>query len=190
MDALTRRAGNRCELCGSDSNPHAHLVDAGGESDPDKHVLLCDTCLAAYTAGQPLEGGHWYCLQESAWSEVAAVQVVSYRLLHRLEGQSWASDLLGQMYLEDEVLAWARRGLDSVDETTVEPVDCNGTTLCDGDSVTLVKDLNVKGANFTAKRGTTVKNIRVGDDPTHVEGRVNKVSIMLKTCFLKRVSQG
>ena len=40
---------------------------------------------------------------------------------------------------------------------------------------------------FTAKRGTLVKNIRVGDDPTHVEGRVNKMSIMLKTCFLKRV---
>jgi protein PhnA len=59
--------------------------------------------------------------------------------------------------------------------------------LVEGDSVTLVKDLDVKGANFTAKRGTMVKNIRVGEDPTHIEGKVNKITIMLKTCFLKKV---
>ncbi|MCB9671399.1 MAG: PhnA domain-containing protein [Alphaproteobacteria bacterium] len=47
--------------------------------------------------------------------------------------------------------------------------------------------LPVKGANFTAKRGTLVKGIRVGDDPTHVEGRVNGQSIYLKTEFLKKV---
>jgi protein PhnA len=46
--------------------------------------------------------------------------------------------------------------------------------------------LNVKGGGFTAKRGTLVKNIRTGADPTHVEGRVNKVAIFLKTCFLKK----
>lgn len=38
-----------------------------------------------------------------------------------------------------------------------------------------------------AKRGTLVKGIRLTDDPEHVEGRVNKVAIVLKTRFLKKV---
>ena len=54
--------------------------------------------------------------------------------------------------------------------------------------MTLIKDLDVKGAGFTAKRGTVVKNIIVGDDPEHIEGRVNKTKIYLKTCFLKKVN--
>jgi protein PhnA len=78
--------------------------------------------------------------------------------------------------------------MESEVEEGPQVVDSNGAVLMDGDSVTLIKDLDVKGANFTAKRGTLVKSIRVGDDPTHVEGRVNKMSIMLKTCFLKKVS--
>jgi protein PhnA len=58
--------------------------------------------------------------------------------------------------------------------------------LVDGDAVTLIKDLDVKGANFTAKRGTLVKGIRLTDDPALVEGRVNGIAIYLKTAFLKK----
>jgi len=58
--------------------------------------------------------------------------------------------------------------------------------LTSGDSVTLIKDLDVKGTSFVAKRGTLVKGIRLTDNPEHVEGRVNKVSIVLKTQFLKK----
>ena len=115
-----------------------------------------------------------------------AVQVLSYRLLHRMSGESWATDLIEQIYLDEENLAWAQKGISAGGDSDVKVVDCNGTPLADGDSVTLIKDLDVKGANFTAKRGTMVKNIRLGDDPTHVEGKVNKTSIMLKTIFLKR----
>jgi protein PhnA len=68
----------------------------------------------------------------------------------------------------------------------VKTVDSNGTELLEGDSVTLIKDLDVKGANFTAKRGTMVKNIHLTDNPEHIEGKVNKQSIVLKTCFLKK----
>ncbi len=64
--------------------------------------------------------------------------------------------------------------------------DSNGTILSDGDSVTLIKDLEVKGGGFTAKRGTLVKGIRLTDDPGLVEGRVNKMAIYLKTEFLKK----
>jgi protein PhnA len=92
------------------------------------------------------------------------------------------------VYLEDDVRAWAESGLQGGGDAGEEPVDSNGTVLSEGDSVTLIKDLDVKGTGFTAKRGTLVKNIHLGDDPTHIEGRVNKTAIMLKTCFLKRVS--
>ena len=65
-------------------------------------------------------------------------------------------------------------------------VDSNGATLADGDSVTLIKDLNVKGGGFTAKRGTLVKGIRLTDNPLHIEGRVNKQTIVLVTAYLKK----
>ena len=185
MEVLISRAGGCCELCGSDTAPAAHAVDAGADGNPDKSVLLCAECLPLVASGEALIGSRWFCLQESVWSEVAAVQVLSFRLLHRLSGQTWASDLLEQVYLEDDVRKWAESGLEAGSDGP-QPVDSNGTVLRDGDSVTLIKDLTVKGANFTAKRGTMVKNIRVGSDPSHIEGRVNKMSIMLKTAFLKK----
>jgi len=52
----------------------------------------------------------------------------------------------------------------------------------------LIKDLDVKGAGFTAKRGTVVKNITLTDNPLHIEGRVNGVRIVLVADFLKKVS--
>lgn len=65
--------------------------------------------------------------------------------------------------------------------------DCNGNVLVDGDSVTTIKDLKVKGTSVTLKRGTMVKNIRLTDDEEEIECNVEKVKgLVLKTCFLKR----
>ncbi|MHC1790280.1 alkylphosphonate utilization protein [Solidesulfovibrio sp.] len=65
--------------------------------------------------------------------------------------------------------------------------DSNGTLLKDGDSVTLTKDLKVKGASVTLKRGTLIKNIRLTDDPAAIECNAEKVKgLVLKTCFLKK----
>ena len=65
-------------------------------------------------------------------------------------------------------------------------MDSNGNELFEGDAVTLVRNLDVKGAAFTAKQGTLVKNIRLTDDPRYVEGKVNGMVIVLKTIYLKR----
>ena len=74
------------------------------------------------------------------------------------------------------------------DEDEMVVLDSNGNKLEDGDSVIVIKDLPVKGAGFTAKQGTTVKNIRmVPEDPTHIQGRVNGTMIFLKTEFLKKL---
>ncbi|HRH15389.1 MAG TPA: alkylphosphonate utilization protein [Azonexus sp.] len=65
--------------------------------------------------------------------------------------------------------------------------DSNGTILSNGDSVTLIKDLKVKGPSVTLKRGTLVKNIRLTDDAEEIECNADKVrGLVLKTCFLKK----
>ena len=66
--------------------------------------------------------------------------------------------------------------------------DSNGAVLADGDSVTLIKDLKVKGSGgVTLKRGTLVKNIRLTDDPAEVECNAEKVKgLVLRTEFLKK----
>lgn len=64
--------------------------------------------------------------------------------------------------------------------------DSNGNVLSDGDSVSLIKDLKVKGSSITLKRGTLVKKIRITDDEEEIEARVDGSTIVLKTCFLKK----
>ena len=65
--------------------------------------------------------------------------------------------------------------------------DSNGNILNDGDSVTLIKDLKVKGTSTTLKRGTLVKNIRLTDNAEEIECNAEKIrGLVLKTCFLKK----
>ena len=68
----------------------------------------------------------------------------------------------------------------------MEIKDSNGNILADGDSVTLTKDLKVKGSSINLKRGATVKNIRLTDDPAEIECRQGKATVVLKTCFIKK----
>lgn len=196
---LSARASGRCELCGSEDDLGVHelaLSATSPEPAIERSVLACAVCRAQLDGDAPLDAKHWFCLQEAAWSEVPAVKVTSYGLLAQLRSvgeAGWAGELLDQLYLDEDTAAWAESvakaaGPDQ-DQGEGRPrtVDSNGVELADGDSVTLIKDLDVKGANFVAKRGTMVKGIRLTDDPGHVEGRVNKVALVLKTEFLKRV---
>ena len=68
----------------------------------------------------------------------------------------------------------------------MEVRDSNGNLLQDGDSVTLLKDLKVRGSSTTLKRGTVVKNIKLTDDEDEVEGRIDRVQMVLRTEFLKK----
>lgn len=113
---------------------------------------------------------------------------MAWRQLKALSGKGevWAQDLLDMMYMEDEAKAWAEAGIADEDDDSVPTVDSNGAVLQEGDSVTLIKDLDVKGAGFTAKRGTLVKGIRLTNNPLHIEGKVNGVQIVLVAAYLKR----
>lgn len=64
--------------------------------------------------------------------------------------------------------------------------DSNGAILSDGDSVTVIKDLKVKGSSMVIKRGTKVKSIKLTDNPEEVDCRIDGSGIVLKTCFLKK----
>lgn len=75
---------------------------------------------------------------------------------------------------------------ESEDETNTMPKDSNGAELQDGDSVTIIKDLKVKGSSLVLKRGTKVKTIKLTDNPEEVDCRIDGTSLVLKTCFLKK----
>ena len=74
--------------------------------------------------------------------------------------------------------------MDENDELIVR--DSNGAVLKDGDSVTVIKDLKVRGSSSVIKRGTMVKNIRLTEDADEVEGKVEKSVMVLRTEFLKK----
>lgn len=186
--ALLDRSNQQCELCGGTSLLQPYRVESVTARNDDA-IVVCEVCAGQLTEDAALDAAHWRCLQGSIWSEHPAVQVASWRMLQRLSDQAWALELLEQAYLQDDVLSWAREGAaPSADpaDSGVTTLDSNGTLLLEGDSVTVIKDLDVKGTSFVAKRGTLVKNIHLSPDPGLVEGKVNGVTIFLKTEFLKK----
>jgi protein PhnA len=184
---LLDRSGSKCELCTSTNNLAVYNVPPNSDESADKSILLCDTCLGQIEEPKTADANHWRCLNDSMWTPVPAVQVMAWRQLNALKSEGWAQDLLEMLYLEEDVKAWAESGMaDEDDDSEEATVDSNGATLNEGDTVTLIKDLVVKGANFTAKRGTVVKNISLTSNPKHIEGRVNGTRIVLVSAFLKK----
>ena len=65
--------------------------------------------------------------------------------------------------------------------------DANGNILQDGDSVTVIKDLKVKGSSLVVKVGTKVKNIRLIDGDHDIDCKIDGIGAMqLKTEFVKK----
>lgn len=180
--SLAQRAQDKCELCSNAGDLDAYSVKSSLPKDGD--LAVCSHCAEQLKTEQFTDVGHWRCLSDSMWSQIPAVQVMSWRVLNRLRSEAWAQDLLDMLYLDDELLQWAK---DCWSLEAKEPSrDSNGVVLQSGDSVTVIKDLDVKGTSFTAKRGTLVRNISLCDNPEHIEGRVNGTRIVLLTCYLKK----
>ncbi len=182
LSALQERCESKCELCNQSEQLEALAVFPKSGDKTEEQVAVCAVCKSEIEAEQPTNISHLRCLTESIWSPVPAVQVVSYRLLSKLSSEAWAEDLKSQMYMEETTKEWAEYG-----ETTVIHKDSNGNTLQNGDSVVLIQDLNVKGAGFTAKRGTAVRRIRlVPDNAEHIEGKVDGQQIVILTQYVKK----
>jgi len=186
---LENRSGSVCELCGSTNELSAYEVTSSPVSGADANVFVCSTCKDQLVGKEELNINHWRCLNDSMWSTVPAVQVTAWRILNRIKAEGWPQDLLDMLYLEDDVLQWAKSSKENVESSddVIVHKDSNGAVLNVGDTVVLIKDLNVKGGGFTAKRGTAVRNIGlVHDNPEQIEGRVNGQLIVLLTQYVKK----
>ena len=187
-ETLKKRAADQCELCKAEKDLKIYEVPPKSDRREEDSLLLCAKCLAQLDKKEALDSKHWACLTTSMWSEVPAVQVVSWRLLNRLRNESWASENLDMMYLDDENLAWAKATGDHENDSAVElHVDCNGNVLQTGDSVSLIKSLDVKGSTLNAKLGTVVKNIRlVADNIEQIEGKIEGQVIVILTKYVRK----
>ena len=176
-----------CTLCNSTESISNYNVEPVAS---DAEVALCHKCQAAISTNDFSDIHHWHCLSEAIWHEQSAVKVLSYSILSALRPEAWAQDLMDQIYLEPQELEWAKTRVERItpqEDNSTPTLDSNGARLQEGDSVTLIKDLDVKGGGFTAKRGTLVKNIRLTNNPEHIDGKVNGVQIVLVAKFLKKV---
>lgn len=185
---LETRSGAKCELCGAEADLSVYEVAPADNGTADEAIFVCSTCKSQIENPDSMDSNHWRCLNDSMWSEVPAVQVVAWRMLNRLRTEGWPQDLLDMLYLDEEIQKWAEAtGEGSLADDAPLHKDSNGAVLQAGDTVTLIKDLNVKGAGFTAKRGTAVRGISlVSDNPEHIEGRVNGQQIVILTQFVKK----
>jgi len=187
-EVLLKRSENKCELCKSTDRIQLYEVPPQSGNNEDNCIMICDKCRAQIEKKEELDSSHWSCLSESMWSEVPGVQVVSWRMLNRLRNESWAMDNLDMLYLDDERLAWAKATGDHENDASVDlHKDCNGQVLQAGDSVVLIKSLDVKGSTLNAKMGTVVKNIRIVENNTEqIEGKIEGQTIVILTKYVRK----
>ncbi|WP_341900923.1 PhnA domain-containing protein [Fluviicola taffensis] len=182
---LNTRSGEVCEVSGSTDNLQVYQVQPSEGNSVDDFMLISQNLKDQLEGTKEVVPNDWRCLNDAMWSEVSAVKVISYRMLNTLKQEGWPNDLLEMIYLDDKELAWAKSGME--DEDAIKHIDSNGVVLKAGDTVVLIKELDVKGSTITAKRGTAVRNIRlVHDDPTLIEGKIDGQSIYILTQFVKK----
>lgn len=185
--SLISRSNSVCELCTLDTQPlQAYLVPIRKEDTPENTVVLCDTCYQAISGKEFTNPNYFHFLTGSIWSEIPAVKVLSYRILSYLKDTDWAQEALESAYLTEEELAWANSEQEAVSNAIVHK-DAYGTILENGDSIFLTDNLNVKGANFTATKGTKVSKIRlVPDNAEQIEGKIEGTVIVILTKYVRK----
>lgn len=181
---LKHRSGSVCEISGNDEDLVVYLVEPKTEEIPENCILITKSLKSQIENPETTNPNDWRGLSDSMWNENLPVQIVSWRMHARLKNM----DLLEMMYLDEDALEWAKAtGEADDDEGKIIHKDSNGNILLDGDSVVLIKDLDVKGATFTAKRGAAVHTIKlVWDDANLIEGRVENQTIFILTQYVKK----
>jgi protein PhnA len=188
-EQLLKRSEDKCELCGAAGNLQVYQVPPQEYSNEENCLMACDKCRAQVEKKEELDSDHWRkCLPGIMWSEVPGVQVVAWRMLNRLRGESWAADNLDMLYFDDEKLAWAKATGDHENDSAVDlHKDAYGVVLQNGDTVVLTKSLDVKGSTLNAKIGTVVRNIRlVADNTGQIEGRIEGQLIVILTKYVRK----
>lgn len=186
---VKERSGGQCELSGETGNLNFYEVQPTSGNEPERLILISNKALAQIEKREEPDSSYWEeILPTSMWNEISGIQVVSWRMLNRFRNESWAADALDMMYLDDETLEWAKASGDHEGDGSVQlHKDSNGNILQNGDTVTLIKDLDVKGSSLNAKIGTAVRNIRlVYDNHEQIEGKIDGQTIVILTKFVKK----
>ena len=186
---LYKRADNKCELCGNEEHLQIHTLAPQKDETLKKSLVACKTCVDQIEDPETTDANHWRCLNDSMWSEQDAVKVAAWRMLSRLRAEGWPQDLLDMMYLEDDVLEFAKAtGEGEADPEKLIHRDVNGVVLQAGDSVVLIKDLKIKGSSMVAKQGTAVRNIRLDhENEKYIEGKVGPTLTVIITDYVKKL---
>ncbi len=188
---VKKRAEEKCELCGQGEHLEIYVVPKTPEyiEGVDSAVLACKKCISQFDDEENRDQNHWRCLNDSMWSPAVPVQIMSWRMLHRLKLFGWSQDLLDMMYLDDQQLEWAAAEGDAEDKTdAIVHRDVNGVILQAGDNVVLIKDLKVKGSSLVAKQGTAVRRISLDrENAEFIEGKVGPTQIVIITKYVKKI---
>ncbi len=178
---LLKRSNNMCEISSSIENLTVLTLPPYSETHLDHSIVITEKLKSQFENPELIIETDWHGLSDSMWNENIPVQVLSYIMLGRLG----KTDLQEMMYFDEEIIKWIEKA--NALEQKVIHKDSNGAVLQNGDSVVLVKDLDVKGANFVAKRGTAVHNIKlVWDNADQIEGRVENQHIVILTQYTKK----
>ncbi|MFR4998137.1 MAG: zinc ribbon domain-containing protein YjdM, partial [Clostridium paraputrificum] len=83
---------------------------------------------------------------------------------------------------------WSKEGNNEASDDVLVVKDSNGNILSDGDTVTIIKDLKVKGASSALKKGTKVKNIKLVEGDHNIDCKIDGFGAMsLKSEFVKKL---
>ncbi len=108
---LARRAKSKCELTGEAGVPLRpyEVPPVGHDPDIDRTLLVSEGCLDVLEHPTRLKGREWQILAETVWSELPATQVVAWRMLNQLaKTEDWAREVIEEVFLDEEVEAWAK----------------------------------------------------------------------------------
>ena len=109
---LTRRSRASCELCSQSGVPLSifEVPPAPKEPQLDSVLHLCNLCTSQLKNPKQIDPNHWRILSDSVWSEIPAVQVMAVRILKHLAiDQTWAQEILEDLYLEEDLEAWINK---------------------------------------------------------------------------------
>ena len=114
------------------------------------------------------------------------MQTLSYKILGKLSAEAWAAEAIESVYLDEAVIEWANAE-DELEASKIVHKDGFGVVLATGDNVILTQNLNVKGANFIAPKGTMVRKIRlVHDNAEQIEGKIDGDTIVILTKYVRK----
>ena len=164
----------------------AYAVPPRTNDSIENEVVLCNNCFTQISQSNYSNTNHWRCLSGSIWSEIPAVQALSFKILSKLKTEDWAAEALESVVLDEAIINWANAE-DEIAASKVVHKDAYGIELASGDTVILTQNLNVKGANFIAPKGTIVRKIKVvPDNAEQVEGKIEGDTIVILTKFVRK----